>query len=152
MGGGLQVVTALALDANGVALGVLQHLVGSHQAQSEAALQRTRFEVVLATADAYLTLAAAGETVRASQAGVDSGEVVLKTIRALVDNGTYVIGRRDPSLVTSTNRYGDEGIVQEEGWPTIDKVLIPETNLFYSSKPPFLPTILAGEYWLLKHA
>ncbi|HXB70189.1 MAG TPA: TolC family protein [Candidatus Acidoferrales bacterium] len=55
------------------------------KAQSEAALQRTRFEVVLATADAYLTLAAAQETVRASQAGVDSGEVVLKTIRALVE-------------------------------------------------------------------
>ena len=55
------------------------------KAQSEAALERTRFEVVLATADAYLTLAAAGETVRASQAGVDRSEVVLKTIRALVD-------------------------------------------------------------------
>ena len=55
------------------------------KAQFEATLQRTRFEVVLATADAYLTLAAARETVRASQAGVDSSEVVLKTIRALVD-------------------------------------------------------------------
>jgi len=55
------------------------------KAQFEATLQRTRFEVVLATADAYLTLAAAQETVRASQAGVDSSEVVLKTIRALVD-------------------------------------------------------------------
>jgi outer membrane protein len=55
------------------------------QAQSGAALQQTRFEVVLATADAYLTLAAAQETVRASQAGVDRAEVVLKTIRALVE-------------------------------------------------------------------
>jgi outer membrane protein len=55
------------------------------KAQSQAVLERTRFEVVLTTADAYLTLAAAQETVRASQAGVDSSEVVLKTIRALVD-------------------------------------------------------------------
>jgi hypothetical protein len=70
------------------------------------------------------------------------------TIRALVDEGTYAIGRRDPALATPTNRYGDAGIISEDGWGTIDKVMLDDK--FYSSKPPFLPTLLAGEYWLLK--
>ncbi len=74
------------------------------------------------------------------------------TVRALVDEGTYAIGRRDPALVAEKNKYGDIGIMEEDGWQTIDKVLIPETQTFYSSKPPLLPTLLAGEYWLLKHA
>ncbi len=72
------------------------------------------------------------------------------TIRALVDEGTYVIGHRDPGRATTANLYGDEGIVFEDGWQTVDKVLKPGTNEFYSSKPPLLTTLLAGEYWLLK--
>jgi hypothetical protein len=72
------------------------------------------------------------------------------TIRALVDEGTYIIGRRSPSNAGVNNPYGDEGIVTEDGWQTIDKVLRPDTQSFYSSKPPLLPTLLAGEYWLLK--
>ena len=55
------------------------------RAQSEAAVKRTQFEVALAAADAYLTLVAAQETVRAAQAGVDRAEVLLKTITAQVD-------------------------------------------------------------------
>ena len=74
------------------------------------------------------------------------------TIRALVDEGTYAIGSRDSSRITPDNKYGDQGIISEDGWKTIDKVLNPETHKFYSSKPPFLPTLFAGEYWLLKHA
>jgi len=54
------------------------------RAQSEAALKRTQFEVAAAAADAYLTLVAAQETVRAAQAGVDRGETILRTIQALV--------------------------------------------------------------------
>src|SRR5207249_7659759 len=72
------------------------------------------------------------------------------TVRALVDNGTYAIGDRDPGRITAENKYGDGGIISEDGWKTIDKVLDPETHKFYSSKPPFLPTLLAGEYWFLK--
>jgi hypothetical protein len=72
------------------------------------------------------------------------------TVRALVDHGTYAIGSRDPARIGPNNKYGDEGIISEDGWKTIDKVLDPETHKFYSSKPPFLPTLLAGEYWLLK--
>ncbi len=55
------------------------------RARSEAALKRTQFEIVAATADAYLTLAAAQETVRAAQAGVDRAEVLQRSIDALVN-------------------------------------------------------------------
>lgn len=73
------------------------------------------------------------------------------TVRALVDEGTFVVGRREPGHPASTNEFGDHGLVFEDGWTTVDKVLHPETQLFYSSKPPLLPTLAAGEYWLLKH-
>ena len=55
------------------------------RAQSAAALERTRYEVAVATADAYLTLAAAQETVQAAQAGVERAETVERTITALVN-------------------------------------------------------------------
>ena len=51
--------------------------------QSEATLKRTQFDIAAAAADAYLTLAAAQETVRAAQAGVDRAEAIAKTIGAL---------------------------------------------------------------------
>jgi len=54
------------------------------QAQSEATLKRTQFEVAAAAADAYLTLVAAQETVRAAQAGVDRAEVIVRTTNGLV--------------------------------------------------------------------
>ena len=54
------------------------------QAQSEATLKRTEFEVAVAATDAFLTLAAAQETVRAAQAAVDRSAVVVRTITALV--------------------------------------------------------------------
>jgi outer membrane protein len=53
--------------------------------RSEATLQRTRLEIGVAAADAYLTLAAAQETVQAAQAGVDRSETVARTIAALVN-------------------------------------------------------------------
>jgi outer membrane protein TolC len=55
------------------------------RAQSEAALRRTRFDVAVAAADAYLTLLAAQETTRAAQAGVDRADAVARSIRALVN-------------------------------------------------------------------
>jgi outer membrane protein len=53
--------------------------------QSEAALKRTEFDVAVSAVNAYLTLAAAEETVRAAQAGVDRAEVILRTTNALVN-------------------------------------------------------------------
>jgi outer membrane protein len=55
------------------------------QARQEAALKRTQYEVTVAAADAYVTMIAAQETVRAAQAGVDRAEVLSRTIGALVN-------------------------------------------------------------------
>lgn len=52
------------------------------RAQSEATAKRTQFEVAVATLDGFLTLAAAQETLRAAQAGVDRAETVLRTTTA----------------------------------------------------------------------
>jgi outer membrane protein len=54
--------------------------------QSEAEVKRTQFEVAVTTADTYLTVVAAQETMRAAQAGVDRAEVVLRTTNALVNS------------------------------------------------------------------
>jgi outer membrane protein TolC len=53
--------------------------------QTEATLKRSQFEVAAATVDSWLTLSAAQETVRASQAGIDRAEAILRTTRALTD-------------------------------------------------------------------
>ncbi len=52
------------------------------------------------------------------------------TVRALVDYGTYAI----------------DDIHHQPNWDTIDKVY--HDGHYYSSKPPLLATILAGEYWV----
>ncbi|CAN5434981.1 hypothetical protein BH10PLA2_BH10PLA2_06750 [soil metagenome] len=72
------------------------------------------------------------------------------TIRALVENGTYAIGKREFTGPDPEKDFKDSGICFQDGWVTIDKILHPETHEFYSSKPPLLPTILAGEYWLIQ--
>ncbi len=94
------------------------------------------------------------------------------TVRSLVDEGTYVVGRReaDPKLEANSAFGGagaytaqrmktaantppglvDRGIIFEDGYQSLDKVMIPETGEFYSSKPPLLTTLIAWEYWLLK--
>ncbi len=54
------------------------------------------------------------------------------TVWSLVERGTYQI---------------DE-IIEVRGWNTIDKGR--HNDHFYSSKPPFLSTIVAGMYWVLK--
>ncbi len=67
------------------------------------------------------------------------------TVRALVEHGTYAI---------------DE-IVNQPNWDTIDMVKHddfgnaapePEAGHLYSSKPPLLATLMAGEYWLIYKA
>lgn len=67
------------------------------------------------------------------------------TVRALVEHGTYAI---------------DE-IVKQPNWDTIDMVKHdelgnaapePEEGHLYSSKPTLLPTLMAGEYWLIHKA
>ncbi|MDB5306678.1 MAG: hypothetical protein JWO38_880 [Gemmataceae bacterium] len=81
------------------------------------------------------------------------------TVRALVDDGTYVIGKRTYPDGGNPKVFKDEGIVTEGQYKSLDIVLRPldpadagkpVTKEFYSSKPPLFATLLAGEYWLLK--
>lgn len=105
------------------------------------------------------------------------------TVRALVDEGHYHVGRRaldyhgeldvqnGLTLLSAVSPLAaqdgvqlvaflaqghqlrtsrDEGIIFEDGWTSVDKVLHPTEQKFYSSKPPLLPTLVAGEYSLLK--
>jgi outer membrane protein len=53
--------------------------------RNEATLKRTQFEVSVAAADAFLTLVASQETVRAAQAGVDRVQTLVQSVRALAD-------------------------------------------------------------------
>jgi hypothetical protein len=94
-------------------------------------------------------------------------------VRALVDDGTWAVGHRDRRTVLDSIAVplagtgpldvatlhaaaqqarvrSDSGIVTEDGWKTVDKVLHPTRLEFYSSKPPLLTALAAGEYWLLK--
>ena len=54
------------------------------RAQTEASRKRTRFEIASVTADAFLTLAAAEQTVKAAQAGVARTEALRTVIQSLV--------------------------------------------------------------------
>ena len=71
------------------------------------------------------------------------------TIRALVETRSYSIGHREEY---ADGTYRDFGIIARPGWETVDIVMDPTTHRFYSSKPPLLPTLLAGEYWVLRDA
>jgi hypothetical protein len=96
-------------------------------------------------------------------------------VRALVDEGSFVIGRRDRTVVLSSpaaalaaadplqaaallqagylaRTRSDRGIIFEEGFQSVDKVLHPARMEFYSTKPPLLAVLAAGEYWVLKKA
>jgi outer membrane protein len=53
--------------------------------QSEAGVKRTQFDVAVATVDAYMTLVAAQDTVRAAQAGADRAAEFVTTITAQVN-------------------------------------------------------------------
>lgn len=52
--------------------------------QAEATVNRTRYDVSVATADAFLTVIAAQQTAEAAGAAVDSWQVLLRSIHALV--------------------------------------------------------------------
>jgi outer membrane protein len=52
--------------------------------QTQATMNRTRYDVSVATADAFLTVVAAQQTAQAARASVDSWQVLLKNIHALV--------------------------------------------------------------------
>jgi len=55
------------------------------QNQAQVTLNRTRYDVSVATADAFLTLVAARQAAEAARASVDSWQVLLRTIHARVE-------------------------------------------------------------------
>ena len=68
------------------------------------------------------------------------------TVRSLVEEGTYAID----SLVQIKHPE-----TKRRFWKSIDMVRHrgPDgREHYYSSKPPLFPTLLAGEYWLLRQA
>ena len=94
-------------------------------------------------------------------------------VRALVDHGTWIVGRRDKQTVIASapaalaardavqlavlleagcerRTKSDSGIIFEDGYQSVDKMLDPATLEYYSTKPPLLTFLVAGEYWLLK--
>lgn len=94
-------------------------------------------------------------------------------VRALVDEGTWVVGRRDKQVVLTSATAAlaardplqlvvlldagydrrirsDRGIIFEDGWQSVDKMLNPATLEYYSTKPPLLTFLVAGEYAMLK--
>jgi hypothetical protein len=90
------------------------------------------------------------------------------TVRALVEENTYVLGKRDRDLVFKTaflplfqtelmGALGSAGVAHrlrlgadsgflltEDAWRSVDRVLNPETLEYQSSKPPLLPALAAG--------
>lgn len=52
--------------------------------QAQATMARTRYDVSVATADAFLTVVAAEQTAEAARASVDSWQILLNSIHALV--------------------------------------------------------------------
>ncbi len=94
-------------------------------------------------------------------------------VRALIDDGTFAIGKRDMNTLRASviaplgqlngisaaalfdagyraRVASDSGIIFQDGWQSVDKVLDPNTMKYYSSKPPLLSVLIAGLYWLLK--
>jgi hypothetical protein len=71
------------------------------------------------------------------------------TIRSLVDHGTYVIDAvivQNPRATTFNQKF-------DKRWYSIDMVRHKghdSREHYYSTKPTLLPTMLAGEYWLIK--
>jgi hypothetical protein len=95
------------------------------------------------------------------------------TVRALVDDGTFAIGKRDLRTLYASvaaplgqldgvqaamlfdagyraRVQSDSGIIFEDGWQSVDKVLDPSAMRYYSSKPPLLSLLIAGLYWVVK--
>jgi len=59
------------------------------------------------------------------------------TVRALVE----------PDMRVEGHPYSIDKVIQQPGWDTID--MVKHDGHLYSSKPPLLPTLMAGEYWVI---
>jgi len=80
--------------------------------QAQAAIVRTRYDVSVATADAFLTVIAAQQTAQAARAAVDSWQVLLRSIHALV--GAQLRPGADESRVQAESALAQTQLAQAE--------------------------------------
>ncbi|HMO35718.1 MAG TPA: hypothetical protein PKA06_06720 [Gemmatales bacterium] len=139
-------------------------MLGTREPDSTASLRHTVYALLITIAFGMMV----GHIVGVERSGPspihgDNDRSRWLTIRSLVEQQSYAIGLRAYFDEAGT-RFEDQGLHTEPGWSTIDKVLNPTpqwrnpnpqpgeplyASYFYSSKPPLLSTVLAGEYWLL---
>jgi hypothetical protein len=75
------------------------------------------------------------------------------TIRSLVDEGTYAIDRVVFEAYDKHDEFADRTDQRDPIWYGLDTVFHKSSDgrwHYYSSKPTLLPTVLAGEYWLVQ--
>ena len=82
------------------------------RAQAQAAIARTRYDVSVATADAFLTVLAAQHTAQAARAAVDSWQILLRSIHALV--GAQLRPGADESRVQAELALAQTQLAQAE--------------------------------------
>jgi hypothetical protein len=108
---------------------------GSSEIQVGASTDSRRFDLLLVVVAAGILL------------GLIMGS------RGMLNNGVYlpILSTNDLSRWATIYSLGERGTYQIDVTPwrnTVDRVRV--NGHFYSSKPPLLPTVLAGEYLLLK--
>jgi outer membrane protein len=109
--------------------------------EAEATLQRTRYDVAVATADAYLTLAATEETVGAAHAAVDRAETILRTIQALVNAGLRPgadASRAQAELAAARTQWIQAKQATEVARSTVSQFVGMEPNLITLAAPKLL--------------
>ena len=82
------------------------------RAQAQAAIARTRYDVSVATADAFLTVIAAQHTALAARGAVDSWQILLRSIHALV--GAQLRPGADESRVQAELALAQTQLAQAE--------------------------------------
>jgi outer membrane protein TolC len=111
------------------------------RAHSQANMTRTRFDVSVATADAYMTVLAAQETVRAAQAGVDRAEVLAQIVRAQA-NAQLRPGadasRAEAELATARTQLAQAQQAQEVGRAVLSQFISVPPQQIALSAPKLL--------------
>jgi outer membrane protein TolC len=101
--------------------------------QAQAALDRTRYEISVAAADAFLTVVAARQTAEAARAAVDSWQILQRSIHALVD--AQLRPGADESRVAAELAGAQTQVAQAEQAVDIARVTLSE---FVGVEPPQL--------------
>ena len=101
--------------------------------QAQAALDRTRYEISVAAADAFLTVVAARQTAEAARAAVDNWQILQRSIHALVD--AQLRPGADESRVAAELAGAQTQVAQAEQAVDIARVTLSE---FVGVEPPQL--------------